>query len=148
MRLLQDIEQTYNDNNVVLLSDTRKRLMCNKINETFNMFTESKKSFDFWRTYSERISHDLNLKLPIRRKAKELLENCFDYFKDIQQVEYRKIYKFVESRTDIDEQHINEANCIVALYHCYLNTFNPRLEHHMVAFAVIAAYVETRGIHV
>ena len=146
MRLLQEIEQTYNDNNVVLLSDRSKRLTRNKINETFDMFTESKKSFDLWRMYSEKISKDLEIKLPIQRRAKELLENCFDYFKDIQQVEYRKIYQFVKSRTDIDELHVSEADCIVDLYRCYLSEYNPRLESHMVAFSVIAAYVETRGM--
>jgi len=148
MRLLQDVEQSYNDNNLVLLSDNSKRLTRKKINETFNMLTESKKSFDFWRKYSEEISVELDLKLPIRRRARELLENCFDYFKDIQQVEYRKIYQFVENRTDIDERHISEADCIVDLYHCYINEFKPRLESHMVAFSIIAAYVETRGMYV
>ncbi len=148
MRLLEDAEQKYNDNNKVLLSDLSKRVTKNKINETFNMFTESKKSFDFWRQYSEQISTQLNLKLPIRRRAKELLENCFDYFKDIQQIEYRKIYKFVETRTDIDERHTSEADCIVDLYHCYQKESQPRLESYMVSFAVIAAYVETRGMYV
>ncbi|MFU2510193.1 hypothetical protein [Pseudoalteromonas sp. ASV78] len=148
MRLLEDAEQTYNDDNKVLLSDLTKRVTKDKINETFNMFTESKKSFDFWRKYSEQISTELKLKLPIRRRAKELLENCFDYFKDIQQVEYRKIYKFVETRTDIDEKHISEADCIVDLYHSYQEEFQPRLENYMVSFAVIAAYVETRGMYV
>ncbi|WP_299568622.1 dsDNA nuclease domain-containing protein [uncultured Shewanella sp.] len=148
MRLLEDAEQTYNDDNKVLLSDLTKRVSKDKINETFNMFTESKKSFDFWRKYSEEISTQLELKLPIRRRANELLENCFDYFKDIQQVEYRKIYKFVETRTDIDERHISEADCIVDLYHSYQKEFQPRLESYMVSFAVIAAYVETRGMYV
>ncbi|MBJ7277445.1 hypothetical protein JHC43_13260 [Marinobacter salarius] len=148
MTMLQDVEQVYNDNNVVLLSDPAKRITRKKINQIFNMFIESKKSFDFWRHYSEELSSQLDLKLPIRRKAKELLENCFDYFKDIQQVEYRKIYQFVKTRTDVDEYHINEASCIVDLYSRYVEKFNPRLERYMVAFAVIAAYVETRGMHV
>ncbi|NTS78145.1 hypothetical protein HR060_14935 [Catenovulum sp. SM1970] len=148
MRLLEDAEQTYNDDNKVLLSDLNKRVTKDKINETFHMFSESKKSFDFWRKYSEQISVQLQLKLPIRRRAQELLENCFDYFKDIQQVEYRKIYKFVETRTDIDEKHFSEADCIVDLYQCYQKDNQPRLESYMVAFAVIAAYVETRGTYV
>jgi len=148
MRLLEDAEQTYNNDNKVLLSDASKRVTKRKITETFSMFIESKKSFDFWRRYSEQLSNGLNLKLPIQRKANELLENCFDYFKDIQQVEYRKIYQYVERRTDIDENHNSEAECIVDLYNCYLNEFSPRLERHMIAFAVIAAYVETRGMHV
>ncbi|MCK5893485.1 MAG: hypothetical protein KAG53_03525 [Endozoicomonadaceae bacterium] len=147
MRLLEDAEQTYNNDNKVLLSDSRKRVTKEKINETFNMFTENKKSFDFWRQHSEQISRKLKLKLPIQRRAKELIENCFDYFKDMQQVEYRKIYKFVETRTDIDKQHVNDTDCIVDLYHCYQSEFRPRLDDHMVSFAVIAAYVETRGMH-
>ena len=147
MRLLEDAEQAYNDDNKVLLSDRSKRVTKDKINETFNMFTESKKSFDFWRKYSDEISIQLEMKLPIRRRAQELLENCFDYFKDIQKVEYRKIYKFVKLRTDIDEKHIREVDCIVELYNCYQEEFQPRLENHMVSFAVIAAYVETRGMY-
>lgn len=148
MRLLQNVEQTYNDNNLVMLSDQSKRLTRDKVDETFNMLTESKKSFDFWRQYSDQLSTTLDIRLPIRRKAKELLENCFDYFKDIQQVEYKKIYRFVERRTDIDENHNSEADCIVELYHQYVQEFNPRLERHMIAFAIIAAYTETRGMYV
>ncbi|PHN95715.1 hypothetical protein CSC81_19100, partial [Tenacibaculum discolor] len=96
----------------------------------------------------EQLSNELNLIQPIQRRAKELLENCFDYFKDMQQVEYRKVYQFVEKRTDVDDNHSSEAECIVDLYKCYLKEFNPRLESHMVAFAVIASYVETRGMYV
>lgn len=148
MQLLEEVAQTYNDDNKVLLSDLGKRITKNKIDETFKMFTDSRKSFDFWRKYSEQLSVQLEIKLPIRRRAKELLENCFDYFKDIQQVEYRKIYRFVESRKDIDELHVSEADCIVDLYRRYQNEFKPRLESYMVSFAVIAAYVETRGMYV
>lgn len=148
MRLLQNVEQTYNDNNLVMLSDQSKRLTRDKVNETFNMLTESKKSFDFWRQHSDQISTTLDIRLPIRRRAKELLENCFDYFKDIQQVEYKKIYRFVETRTDIDEDHNSEADCIAELYSQYVQEFNPRLERHMIAFAIIAAYTETRGMYV
>jgi hypothetical protein len=148
MRLLQDVEQTYNNDNLVLLSDRSKRVTGEKIKETFNMFVEGKKSFDFWRRYSEQLSKGLDLKLPIQRRASELLENCFDYFKDIQQVEYRKVYQFVEKRTDVDAEHSSEAECIVDLYNLYLSEFSSRLERHMVAFAVIAAYVETRGMYV
>lgn len=148
MRLLQDVEQTYNDGNLVLLSDRSKRVTGEKIKETFSMFVDGKKSFDLWRRYSEQLSNGLDLKLPIQRRASELLENCFDYFKDIQQVEYRKVYQFVEKRTDVDAEHSSETECIVDLYNLYLREFSPRLESHMVAFAVIAAYVETRGMHV
>ncbi|WLE95466.1 MAG: hypothetical protein QTN59_12320 [Candidatus Electrothrix communis] len=148
MKLLQDIELTYNNKNLVLLADTNKRLSKNKIDSTFNMFVESKKSFDFWRAYADELSRKLKIKLPIKRRAKELLENCFDFFKDIQQVEYRKIYRYVEEHLDIDEKHSNEADCIVEIYQTYINIYQPRLENYMVAFAVIAAYVETRGMHV
>ena len=106
-----------------------------------------KKSFDFWRKHSEVLSTSLSLKLPIQRKAKTLLRNCFDYFKDLKQPEYRKIYDFVEERTDIDEKHSSESDCISELYYIYLNEKGTRLEEHMVAFAIIAAYVESRGLY-
>ncbi|PVZ70623.1 hypothetical protein [Pelagibaculum spongiae] len=110
------------------------------------MMTESKKSFNFWRSYSKELAAQLEISLPIQRKSEELLKNCFDYFKDIEQIEYRKIYNFVKDRTDIDEKHISEADCIVDMYKTYKKEFDPRLENHMVAFSIIAAYVETRGM--
>lgn len=148
MKLLQDVELTYNNNELVLLSDKDKQLSKSKIDSTFNMFVECNKSFEFWRSYSDELSKSLAIKLPIKRRARELLENCFDYFKDIQQIEYKKIYKFVESSTNFDEKHESESDCIVDLYKTYMANYNPRLESYMVAFAVIAAYVETRGMHV
>ncbi|MBC3380423.1 hypothetical protein H8I69_15000 [Serratia fonticola] len=147
MKLLQDIELTYNNNELVSLSDKKKQLPKSKIDETFNMLSKSKKSFDFWREYSDELSRALELKLPIKRQAKELLDNCFDFFKDIQQIEYKKIYRFVAERVDIDARHSNEVDCIVELYHIYISKYKPRLDNHMVAFAIIAAYVETRGMY-
>lgn len=148
MKLLQDIELTYNNDDLVLLSDKNKRITKNKIDETFNMLVNSRKSFDFWRNHAENLSKELELSLPIQRRSKELLDNCFDYFKDIAQIEYRKIYNFVDKSRAIDNKHYNEADCIIELYNNYFSECNPRLEKHMVAFAVIAAYVETRGMHV
>lgn len=147
MKLLQDIELTYNNNELVSLSDKNKQLPKSKIDETFNMLVKNKKSFDFWREYSDELSRALEIKLPIKRQAKELLDNCFDFFKDIQQIEYKKIYRFVGERADIDAKHSNEVDCIVELYRIYINNYKPRLDSHMVAFAIIAAYVETRGMY-
>lgn len=147
MALLQDVELVYNNSGVALLTDKSKRLSKQKIKSTFAMFTESKKTFDFWRTHSEELSVNLQIKPPIKRKAKELLDNCFDFFKDIQQAEYKKIYKFVSDNIHIDEKHTSETECITELYQTFIHKHNPRLENHMVAFAIIAAYVETRGMY-
>jgi hypothetical protein len=147
IKLLQDIELTYNNNHEVLLSDNSKKLTKDKIMNTFSIFEEYKKSFTFWREHSQELAESLSLKLPIQRKAEELLRNCFDYFKDLKQPEYRKIYKFVESSTDIDEKHSSESECISEIYDVYMKENMPRLAEHMVAFSVIAAYVESRGIY-
>lgn len=147
MALLQDIELTYNNGGYVLLTDKSKRLTKQKIDATFNIFTESKKAFNFWRAHADELAKGLLIKLPIKRRAQELLDNCFDFFKDIQQVEYKKIYKYVSENTHIDDKHINEADCITELYQTYVTTYNSRLEKHMIAFAIIAAYVETRGMY-
>lgn len=146
LQLLEDVAQTYNDNNKVLLSDTAKRVTKKQVINTFKILTDNKKSFDFWRQYAKELSNKLDLKLPIQRKAKEYLENCFDYFKDIQQVEFNKIYKFVQESTHIDISHNNEVDCIKDLYDLYNKTHNSKLENYMVSFAIIAAYVETREI--
>ena len=147
IKLLQDIELTYNNNNEVLLSDNSKKLTKSKIMDTFSIFEEYKKSFTFWREHSQELATGLSLKLPIQRKAEELLKNCFDYFKDLKQPEYRKIYKYVENSTDIDEKHSSESECISEIYAEYMKNNKPRLAEHMVAFSVIAAYVESRGIY-
>ncbi len=142
--LLTGSELTYNNNNIVSLTDKKKQVQKNDIDDAFDILFSNKKAFNFWREYSDSLSKNLRIKLPIKRKAKEHLYNCFDYFKDINEIEYRKIFKFVEERSDIDDNHIDEVDCIVELYNTYLANHQTRLEKHMIAFAIIAAYVETR----
>ncbi|EKM4487351.1 hypothetical protein PUV18_004531, partial [Escherichia coli] len=132
MALLQDVELTYNNAGYALLTDRSKRLTKQKIDATFSMFQESKKAFNFWRSHADKLAKGLSIKLPIKRRAQELLDNCFDFFKDIQQVEYKKIYKFVSENTQIDYKHTDEADCITELYQTYINTYNSRLEKHMI----------------
>ena len=146
IKLLQDVELTYNQNDIILLSDHSKRLTKDKIESTFSILKEYKKSFNFWRRYSDELSKKLSINLPYQRRAEVLLQNCFDYFKDLKQPEYRKIYKFVRDSIHIDEKHSSESDCIYEIYNKYISENKVRLERHMVAFSVVAAYVESRGI--
>lgn len=144
--MIDGIELTYNDGGVVSLGDKGKRIGKVEIDSTFKIINETAKSYDFWRNHSHQLKTSLNLKLPIQRKAYEHLENCFDYFKDINNIEHRRIYKFVEENTKIDEKHVSDADCIVELYDEFLKQHSTNLEDYIVAFSVIAAYVETRDI--
>jgi pantothenate kinase len=111
------------------------------------MLIANSKAFDFWRNNANSLSKGLRISVSLRKNAKELLDNCFDYFKDIQQVEYKNIYNFVESTTKFDDISYSHEECIQSIYEHFLVKKSSKLEKHMIAFAVIAAYVETRNIN-
>jgi len=147
LQLLLEKETTYNNAGNVCISDPSKRLEKKEIDGTFNMLIANSKAFDFWRNNANSLSKGLRISVSLRKNAKELLDNCFDYFKDIQQVEYKNIYNFVESTTKFDDISYLHEECIQSIYEHFLVKKSSKLEKHMIAFAVIAAYVETRNIN-
>lgn len=148
MLLFHESELTYNPDSVPKLSDILKRISKEKINDTLNILTTETKAYKYWRENAVQLSQALNLNLGQQRKHKEYLHNCFDYFKSLNNAEFIKILHFVRDNEDIDACCMTDVEGICQLRNELMSLHRFNMESHMISFAVLAAYVETRQLNV
>jgi len=143
--MFNEAELTFNQGGQARLIDASKRITNVDINNAIGILRKEKKAYDFWRKHSVELSSELKIKLYYQRKSKEYLYNCFDYFKDLSSVEFLKILYFVRDNEHIDGDCFSEKEGVVKLYQEFIKSNKTSLQPYMVAFAIIAAYIETRS---
>lgn len=143
--LFRDSETIYNQGNTCKLMDEEKRVHSKSINQALDVITTKAKAYKLWRDHAQSLTKKLNIPLSKSESYKEQLNNCFDYFKDLEQAEYQKIFNFVDENRDVDEIFTDYSECFLELRNRYLNANQSQLNSHAISFAIIAAYVETRN---
>lgn len=144
LSMFRDIELKFNQGNVPSLTAREKQLCGNQIKNAFNIITTKQKSYDFWRSEGKELSKLIKISIPDQRNHEIQLSNCFDYFKDITQLEHQKILKFIKAQVNIIHEYYDEASYIEHLYTNFKASHNSQLAETEIKFAIIAAYVETR----
>lgn len=146
LKLFREVETVYNQANTSKLLDESKRVYGKDILKAIDVICNKSKAFKLWRNNAQRLSEALNIPVSKGRNYTEHLNNCFDYFKDLEQVEIQKIYHFVNDSRDIDDLSYSDASCITNLNERFHQIYQTQLDSVLVSFAIIAAYVETRNI--
>jgi len=144
LALFHDAETIYNQGNVSRLMDEKKRIHSDTIVKALDVITTKAKAFKVWRENANSLKKTLEIPLIHSELYKEHIDNCFDYFKDLEQVEYQKIFNFVNETRDVDEAALDHAECFLELRNRYLADHQSQLSTYAISFAIIAAYFETR----
>lgn len=113
---LKSIESKFNQGGIALLSDKTKRIESAEIRKIFNILTDKKLAYDFWRDKEKEICKALKISLFDRTQFKLHYLNSFDNFKDLKESEHKKIYDFIESSKSIFRNHTDEEDCILEFY--------------------------------
>ena len=145
LKLFREVETVYNQGDTSKLLDDTKRVYGKDILKAIDVICNKSKAFKLWRDNAQKLSEDLKIPISKGRNYTDHLNNCFDYFKDLQQVEFQKIYHFVNDNRDIDDLSYSDASCITKLNERYHQMHQSQLDGVLVSFAIIAAYVETRN---
>lgn len=146
LNLFKDVETVYNQGEDLSFLDASKRVYSSEIFKAFNIIFSKAKAYKFWRDNAANLSAALRLPVGKTRDYDTRLSDCFDYFKDLSQVEFAKIYRFVSDNNHVDDEFYSDVDCVKALYELYQKEKSSQLDVTMIAFAIIAAYVETRNI--
>lgn len=145
LKLFRDVETVFNEGNKSNLLDLSKRVCGKDILKAIDVICNKAKAFKLWRDYAQELSIALNIPISKSSNYKEHLNNCFDYFKDLEQVEFQKIYHFVKDNRDIDDVSFSHPECIKKLNDRFFESNQTQLDKVIVSFAIVAAYVETRN---
>lgn len=146
LTIFQDIETVYNQGENLSFLDVSKRIYSDEIFKAFDVICSKAKAYKFWRDNAAKLSEALEVPVRKSRDYVEKLSNCFDYFKDLSQVEFVKIYRFVAENDHVDDLYYTDIECVKNLNELYLKEKSSQLDSVTVAFAIVAAYVETRDV--
>lgn len=144
LSLFRKAETIYNQGNVSKLLDKSKRINGKEILLALNVITTKSKTFKFWREHARDIVKELKIPISKSSRYEEYINNSFDLFKDLQEVEHRKIFNFVNENRQVDNYCIDYSECITELHKEFFNNFQSQLSTEIVLFAIVAAFVETR----
>ena len=139
---LKQIETTFNQGNLALLSDSSKRLECEDINVFLSILTTKNKAYDFWRDRCDELCNALNVTI-FDRSAFELnYLISFDLFKDKKESEHQKILNFVKGDVSVLKTYTSDALCIKALVDSFRVKKTTVLSDIQFKSAIAAAYIE------
>lgn len=144
LRLFREVEERYNQGNIVDLLDTRKRIKSSEINNAIEIITTKSKAYELWRGEKNGIAAKLNIAILDRGQFESNFENSFDLFKDLTQTEHQKILKFVTENKSLLSSYTDETECVSALFQKFNSGNNSNLMPLQIKAAIFAAYIEIR----
>lgn len=144
LSLFRKAETIYNQGDLSQLLDRSKRISGKEILRALNVITTRSKTFKFWREHAKEIVKELKIPISKSSRYEEYINNSFDFFKDLQEVEHRKIFNFVNDNRQVDNYCIDYSECISELHKEFFNKHQTQLNTEIVLFAIVAAFVETR----
>jgi hypothetical protein len=145
IKLFRDVENILNNGNISKLMDTSKRITSEQITKVINIINTRQKAYNFWRDEGKALAKKLNITIANQMGFEKLIEDSFDFFKDLKQAEHRKILNFVKSNIALLHTAVDEVECINDLYSKFLTAHNTPLSDKLLKSALVAAYIETRG---
>jgi L-rhamnose mutarotase len=141
LSLFRKIELTFNQNNNVSINDKSKRVDNNQINELLNIINTQQKAFDLWRSKKDYIVDAMKIPYNNQEEFASSFNNSFDLFKDLNQVEHIKIYKFVEN--EVPNLHFyHEYEGLKILLENFIDKENTTLTPIQLKATIYAAFVE------
>lgn len=146
MKVFRRIELTFNQGNVTDMMDESKRLYSKDITYAIDLITTKSIAFDLWREQKRELAKGLNIPLSMQNDFETQFDNSIDYFKDLQQVEHKRILRFVEENVEMLNVYVDETDCIIALHDKYLSEHVCKLDDLVLKATVFAAFVRVRGL--
>lgn len=142
MKFLGKCDKEYNQGNQALLSDPKKRIESSEIIKLFKLICTNVKAYKLWRSKQDQISNALSVSIIDRQDFKFHYESSFDKFKDLKEVEHRKILSYVNSEKSNFGQFTTEEDCLKHLNQNILKKISTLLLPLQLSAALYAAFIE------
>jgi hypothetical protein len=145
LKLLRKIENEFNQNNAPAFLDAKKKLSSSEISMAFKIITTKAKAYEYWRSEQSPISRQLGITIAEQPNFELAFSSSFDFFKDLTQYEYHKIYNFVKNNMSVTRRFYDDVQCIYSLYESFIERDNTSLEEIQLKAVIYAAYFELKG---
>jgi hypothetical protein len=139
------IESILNKGNIAELRDKSKRLESEEIENIFQILTTKSLALDFWREKSDDLCKLLKISMADRITFEQHYLNSIEKFKDLKEVEHRKIYSFVATNGYILEKCFSDVICIESFFKEFLKAKSTTLKDLQLKATISAAYIKSRN---
>lgn len=144
VELFRDVETFLNQGNKAKLLDSKKQVNSDEINKALKIITTKQKAYDLWRSEKNTICKVLDISILDQQVFVLNFDNSFDLFKDKDQVEHQRIYKFVSDNKQVLQTHHDESSCVSDLLSLFKKTKTTQLDNNQLKAVIFAAYIEMK----
>lgn len=142
LSLFRDVENILNQGNIVSLMDKSKRVESKQINEALNVITTKQKAFDEWKSKEETYRPILRIPTTEIENFKLNFGNAFDYFKDLEAVEHKKIFNFVK-QIDLSDCYSSKED-LTKIVNEFSKKYNTQFNEVATKASLLASYIQVR----
>jgi hypothetical protein len=96
LKLFREVEAVYNQNKVITLLDSSKRVEGEEIKKAIDIIETEQKTFKLWRDYSIALSEQFRVPIGVQNSYKNYIKNTFELLKDMNNNEHQIIKSFVK----------------------------------------------------
>lgn len=96
LSLFREVEAIYNQNKVITLLDSSKRVEGDEIKKAIDIIETDQKTFKLWRNHSTELARKFRVPLGIQNSHENYIRNTFELLKDMMNNEHQIIKSFVK----------------------------------------------------
>lgn len=141
IELFRKVEQTYNQGDIASLLDESKRLYAEDLKTTLDIIEKEQRTYEKWRNHAETFAPTFKIPLLVQESAKDKIRETFEYLKDLNNLDHKKIQKFI-----YDNDYRAKYYSLVEMFKGYVSEIREseriNLNDIDIFFTCLCAYVE------
>lgn len=144
LSLFRNVESIHNQNKVITLLDSSKRIEGHEIKKAIDVIETEQKTFNLWREYSKELASSFKIPISIQNDYEGYIKNTFEFLKDMANHEHQLIRDFI-SNNDYSNSYSDYSKMFDA-YLCEMNSmYSIKLSNVDVFFSILCSFVEYHG---
>ena len=144
LSLFREVEAVYNQDKIVTLLDTTKRVEGDEIKKAIDIIETEQKTFKLWRDYSTELSRKFRVPIGVQNNHKNHIRNTFELLKDMSNNEHQIIKGFVREN-DYSMDHYSHDDMFYAYVYDIKSKNSMNLKDIDIFFSTLCSFVEHYG---
>ncbi len=144
LSLFREVEAVYNQDKIVTLLDSTKRVEGDEIKKAIDIIETEQKTFKLWRNYSTELSRKFRVPIGIQNNHKNYIRNTFELLKDMSNNEHQIIKGFVREN-DYSMDHYNHDDMFDTYVSDIKSKHSMNLNDIDIFFSTLCSFVEHYG---
>ncbi|MFC1236112.1 hypothetical protein [Vibrio sp. F74] len=144
LSLFREVEVIYNQDKVITLLDSSKRVEGDEIKKAIDIIETDQKTFQLWRDHSTELARKFRVPIGIQNSHENYIRNTFELLKDMMNNEHQIIKSFVKDNDYSMDYYSHEE-----MFEAYVSDIKSKNSINLrdidIFFCTLCAFVEHHG---